>query len=101
MYAKYRSYTLAGKSHLHAHLAVSPSGFLHVEIVENHRNLDAEFEDLCFENHGDTCGVDCVEHCQPKHKCWHIDLSRNDAKELTLLIDDAKEEYEILMRDLC
>ncbi|MFC1503189.1 hypothetical protein ACFL53_02400 [Pseudomonadota bacterium] len=101
MYAKYRSYTLAGKEHLHVHLAVNPTGFIDVEIMEKHKKLNAEFEDLCFEDHGDTTELDCVEHSKPKHKIWYIYLSRNDAKELTTLIDEAKEEYEIIMRDLC
>ncbi|MCW8330987.1 hypothetical protein MD588_19520 [Photobacterium sp. SDRW27] len=101
MYAKYRSYTLAGKTHYHAHFAVRPTGSLLVEIEEDHEKLEADFEDLCFIQHGKTTGLDCVEHCEPTHCCWHLDLSSNDARELTRLIDDAKEEYEILMRDLC
>ncbi|UTV28837.1 hypothetical protein [Photobacterium atrarenae] len=101
MFAKHRSYTLAGKVHNHAHLAIKPTGELSVEILEEHKQLEGDFEDLSFSTHGKITGVDCVEHDHPSHKLWHIDLSRQDARELNRLIDDAKEEYEIMMRDLC
>lgn len=101
MYAKHRSYTLAGSTHHHAHLAVSPTGILSVEIEEEHKKLEAEFDDLCFSTHGKVTGLDCVEHCMPSHTLWHIDLTPSDARDLTQLIDEAKEEYEIIMRDLC
>ncbi|CAG22222.1 hypothetical protein [Photobacterium profundum] len=101
MYAKHRSYTLTEQTHRHVHLSVNPTGFLSVEIDEDNSKLEAEFEDLCFEKHGITTELVCFEHCRPKHGRWHLALSCGDAKELTMLIDDAKEEYEILMRDLC
>lgn len=100
MFVKNRSYTLAGKTHYHANFAVNPTGTLSVEIVEDHEHLEGEFQDLCFRQHGKTTDLDCFEHCEPKHCCWHLELSPTDAKELTQLIDDAKDEYEILMRDL-
>lgn len=100
MFVKKRSYKLAGKMHYRANFAVNPTGSLSVEIEEQHKKLEGEFEDLCFIQHGKTTALDCVEHCEPTHCCWHLDLSPNDASELTQLIDEAKDEYEILMRDL-
>ncbi|CAG23773.1 hypothetical protein [Photobacterium profundum] len=101
MYAKHRSYTLARPAHRHVRLSVNPSGFLSVEIEEDNNKLDSEFENLCFEKHGKITELVCFEHCKPQKSRWHIYLSDNDAKELNRLINDAKEEYEILMRDLC
>ncbi len=101
MFVKNRSYTLEGKLHHHAHFAVNPSGVLSVDIEEDHEKLEADFEDLCFKLHGKTTDLDCVEHSKPTHCCWHLELSCHDARELIRLIDEAKEEYEILMRDLC
>ena len=101
MFAKHRSYVLAGKGHHHAHLTVNPLGTLYIEIVEEDKKFKAEFEDLLFENNEKTTGLVCIKHGKLKHKCWHVDLSCNDAKELTMLINDARDEYEILMRDLC
>ena len=100
MYIKHRSYTLADKMHHHAHVAVNPAGFLHVDIIEVHQEFDAEFEDLRFEDNGKTTGLVCTDNCKPRHELWHVDLTCDDAKELDTLIQEAKEEYEILMRDL-
>ncbi|PSU48919.1 hypothetical protein C9J12_10495 [Photobacterium frigidiphilum] len=86
--------------HRHAHLTVNPLGVLYIDIVEEHRKLKANFEDLLFESNGKTTGLVCIKHGKSKHKRWHVDLSSNDAKELTTLINSAREEYETLMRDL-
>ena len=100
MYIKHRSYTLADKVHNHAHVAVNPAGFLHVDIIEEHQEFDAEFDDLCFEVRGKTTELVCTDNGKPRHEIWHVDLTCDDAKELVTLIEEAKEEYEILMRDL-
>jgi len=100
MFAKHRSYVLVEKRHHHAHLTVNPIGILFIEIAEEHKKLEAEFEDLLFESNGKTTGLVCIKHGKQKHKCWHVVLSCDDAKELTKLINEAREEYEILMRDL-
>ncbi|MGF1756532.1 hypothetical protein L4D76_01020 [Photobacterium sagamiensis] len=101
MHAKHRSYILVGKVPRSAHLTVNHIGILYIEIVEGHKKLEAEFKDLLFEHDGKTTGLFCIKHGKPKHKRWHVDLACNDAKELKMLINDARDEYEILMRDLC
>ena len=98
--AERRQYTLPGKKVLHADVTVIPTGELKVDIKEMHSHLKAEFEELHF-----CCGrskTDLVcENQVGKHAVrWHIYLAKQDAEELEELIENAEEDYEILMRDL-
>lgn len=97
MYTKLRSYTLAGKEHYHALVLVNPTGYLHIDIMEENDQLDGEFESLCFKTQNRKTELTCHDD---EHD-WQIALKGKDAKELVTLIEEAKEEYETLMRDLC
>ncbi|MBY7789105.1 hypothetical protein KW460_03900 [Vibrio fluvialis] len=101
MYTKHRSYTLAGKGHHHANVMVNPTGYLHIHIMEEKRKFNGEFESLCFETHGKCTELTCKDTGLTNQMRWHLDLSGEDATELVGLIEEAKEEYETLMRDLC
>ncbi|QXO18560.1 MULTISPECIES: hypothetical protein [Vibrio] len=97
MYTKHRSYTLAGKEHYHARVMVDPTGYLHIDIMEESDELDGEFESLSFKTQDRKTELTC----QDAEHDWRIALQGQDARELVTLIEEAKEEYETLMRDLC
>ncbi|UTM55931.1 hypothetical protein L4174_008640 [Photobacterium sp. CCB-ST2H9] len=101
MFAKRCSYILAGKTHPKAQVTVNPTGTLHIDVKDEKRELDGDFEDLLFKEKGKVTVLVCQKHDRPKQLCWHVELTGQDAKELTRLIDDAEEEYETLMSDLC
>ncbi|GAB6263233.1 hypothetical protein [Photobacterium sp. R1] len=100
MFAKRRSYILAGKTHPKAQVTVNPLGKLHIDVKDEKRELDGDFEDLTFNKSGKITVLLCQKHGKPKQKCWQVELSSKDAKELTKLIHDAEDEFETLMRDL-
>lgn len=100
MLAERRQFTLPGKKALHADITVIPTGELEVDIKEKHNHLTAEFDELQF-----CCGVKntdliCKDQLGKHTVRWHIYLANNDAKELEKMIEEAEEEFEILMRDL-
>ncbi|XAW88655.1 hypothetical protein ABDK09_16480 [Vibrio sp. CDRSL-10 TSBA] len=59
--------------------------------------LDGEFESLSFKTQDRKTELTC----QDAEHDWRIALQGQDARELVTLIEEAKEEYETLMRDLC
>lgn len=101
MFAKRRAYTLAKKTHPNAQVTVNPTGTLHVDVKDEKKSLDGDFDDLFFKKNGKVTTLFCLKHGQQQQHCWHIDLTREDAQELTRLIHEAEDEFEHLMRDLC
>ncbi len=99
MLAKCRQYTLPGTPELHANINVIPTGMLHVEILEDRRCIDADFEQLSFKTHGRMTDLVCYSG-SGKKESWNLGLSSEDARDLAKLIESAEEELEILMRDL-
>ncbi len=54
---------------------------------------------ICFFNHEKTDLV-CIEDGTVKHLCWNLLMYKNDATKLNVAIDNAIDEYEVIMRDL-
>lgn len=100
MLAEHRQYTLPGKKVLHADVTVNPTGELEVDIKEKKNHLTAEFEELHFCSGRQKTDLVCQEPVGDHAIRWHIYLANQDAEELEHLIEEAEEEFEILMRDL-
>lgn len=96
MLAIQRQYYLSNRPNLHAQFEVNPTGRLEVEIIELHEHHSTEFGDLSFKSQGNTIEV-CGEEQQVP---WRCKLAVTDALELSSLVEEANEEYEVLMRDL-
>ncbi|EGQ8505831.1 TPA: hypothetical protein N2889_005204 [Vibrio parahaemolyticus] len=96
MIAVHRDYCLSSSSELHAHVKVNPVGRLEVEIIELEERHTTEFDDLSFESRGCETRVCGKEDATP----WQFNLAVTDALELSHLVEEANEEYEILMNDL-
>ncbi|WP_026958226.1 hypothetical protein [Aliagarivorans taiwanensis] len=96
MLVTYKHYTLP-QDHVHAHVAFTPLGELDVLLEEQQQVLHAEFELLTFTS---DAKLQCFDSTQHQHVEWQVQLNPNDAKELMFAIQDAQEEFEILMRDL-
>ncbi|WP_413111838.1 hypothetical protein [Thaumasiovibrio sp. DFM-14] len=99
MLAKRRQFTLPGNPEMHAVVNVIPTGLLTVEIEEEHRSIDAEFEHIAFKVHDGMTDLVCYGD-SGKTECWNLGLYNEDARELARLIEYAEEELEILLRDL-
>lgn len=96
MISKHRNYQLKDVNHSRAHIEINPIGLIDVELVENKQHLRAEFSEVSFQKvggHTRLCG-------RQNKKPWQVELNNKDADEVNRLIDEASEEYEILMRDL-
>lgn len=96
MISVHRVYELKDISHNHAHIEINPVGVIDIEIVEKKEHHWAEFKDLSFksvDDHTRLCGTQ-------DRVAWTLDLDSKDAEEVTRLIEEARDEYEILMRDL-
>ncbi len=96
MITVHRDYCLSRRPDLHAHIEVNPVGKLKVELVELQKCHSTEFDDLSFESWGSETRICGKENA---HK-WQFKLAESDAKELSHLVEEASEEYEILMSDL-
>lgn len=96
MIVTHRQYCLTNRPNLHAHFQVNPVGKLEVEIIELQEHHSTEFNDLCFESKGSCIKVSGKEQSVP----WQCHLAVSDALELSSLVEEANEEYEMLMRDL-
>ncbi|HAS63793.1 MAG TPA: hypothetical protein DCS35_15280 [Vibrio sp.] len=96
MLAIQRKYCLSNRPNLHVQFEVNPIGKLEVEIIELHQHHSTDFEDLSFRSQGNV-----IEVCgREKHVPWRCNLAVSDALELSSLVEEANEEYEVLMRDL-
>jgi len=100
MIAKHRDYLLQDTKNFHAHIQVNPIGILDVDIVEKREHHSSSFDSLAFKKVGSKTIVSGCEERGRKKSQWQLTLTKRDAEELNLLIEDANEEYEILMRDL-
>ncbi|KZN33189.1 hypothetical protein [Pseudoalteromonas luteoviolacea] len=96
MISVHREYCLSGDKNLHAHVEVYPTGTLDVDIVELHEHHTTEFNNIKYEHNGADIALTGKEGAVT----WQVILKERDARELSHLIADANEEYEILMRDL-
>lgn len=99
MFAKRRAYILAKKTHPKAQVTVNPTGNLHIDVKDEKKALDGNFEDLSFKQDGKITVLFCLKHDNQRY--WRIELSEKDAKELIQLIHEAEDEFELIMRDLC
>lgn len=100
MMERHRNYLLKNTKKLHAHVHVIPTGLVEIEILEKHQCHAAEFEHLHFERNGKITQLVGKNTSNGKPVQWQIPLANDDAKELEYLIEEATEEFEILMRDL-
>lgn len=96
MIAIHRDYCLSRNPGLHAHIEVNPVGKLKVEIVEQQESHTTAFDDLSFVSSGGETRVSGKDDSTS----WHFNLANSDARELSHLVEEASEEYEILMNDL-
>ena len=100
MLAKHRNYLLKDTKKLHAHVQVIPTGLLEIEIIEKKQHHAAEFLELHFEQEGKITKLFGKNTANGKPTLWQVPFNHDDAKDLENLIDEANEEFEILMRDL-
>ncbi len=96
MIVVHRDYCLSRRPDLHAHIEVNPVGKLKVEIIELQKCHSTEFDDLSFESRGNETRICGSENADK----WQFKLAASDALELSHLVEEASEEYEILMSDL-
>ncbi|MEI8634374.1 hypothetical protein P4S72_24845 [Vibrio sp. PP-XX7] len=95
----HRDYLTRDKHHRRAHVEVNPVGYLDIDIIGRNECYHCDFEYIYFENSGEKTKV--IGHEQGKNnKVWQLMLSDQDARELTHLIEEANETYELLMKDL-
>ena len=99
MYAKHRRYILVGKKHHTANFTINPIGFLHLDVVGTPKKVKVDFNDLLFVNYGRITKITSISK-NNKNNYWNIELDSNDATELQQSIDEAIDEYEIMMKDL-
>jgi hypothetical protein len=98
MITVHRDYILVyGKGRNHAHIQVNPVGHLDVKIKGRKECLHCEFDDISFQETDSNTKV--IGH-EEGRRPWQLTLSNRDAAELTHLIQEANEEFEVLMRDL-
>ncbi|MCG2839136.1 hypothetical protein L6J37_20075 [Photobacterium sp. WH77] len=100
MLAEHRQYLLPGGKGYHLDVKVIPTGFVEVEIMEEHDKFLAEFEELSFLSNGKKTELVCRDHVGGECVRWQVDLASDDARELAKLIELAEDEFELLMRDL-
>ncbi|MGF1681813.1 hypothetical protein [Photobacterium minamisatsumaniensis] len=98
MIKTHRNFLLQGNNQHHAHIHINPIGELDIDIIESEQHHSAEFDDLTFKCSGAMTTLVGVD---PKvNKQWHLSLDNRDAEELNVLITQATEEFEVLMKDL-
>ncbi|PSU90479.1 hypothetical protein C0W35_16485 [Photobacterium kishitanii] len=98
MYNKTVTCAIKGDIHHKLIFTINPTGYLIVEI--KHKNYKANFNDLFFFNHEKTTDLVCIEDGTIMHLCWNLLIYKNDATKLNVAIDNAINEYEVIMRDL-
>ncbi|WP_070963815.1 hypothetical protein [Vibrio sonorensis] len=96
MIAVYRDYLLQDSTHSQVHVKVNPVGMIDVEIEKSRQHHLSDFDQLCFVKRGSQTRLTGQDNTDT----WQLVLSNRDADELGRLIEEACEEYEILMRDL-
>lgn len=100
MQARHRNYQLKDTKKSHAQVHVIPTGLIEIKIVGKKQCHAAEFEHLYFERAGKITNLIGKHTENGKAKQWQLPLADEDAKELEILIEEAAEELEILMRNL-
>lgn len=92
----HRDYQLNDSGHYHAHVAINPVGFIDIDIEENEQHHSAKFSELIFKK------VDGCTQLIGRHagRPWQVALHDHDAAEVHRLIDQAADEFEVLMCDL-
>ncbi|CAM3585907.1 hypothetical protein VA7868_04314 [Vibrio aerogenes CECT 7868] len=97
MITVHRNYFMHDQNHNKAHFQVNPVGHLDIDIIGRNKFYHCELENVFFESQGERTKVTGRE---PGKRTWHVMLSTRDAAELTHLIEDAHEQFEVLMKDL-
>lgn len=100
MLAEYREFILLDSRARHANIRVIPTGVLEVSIQDENDKMQAEFAQLLFSSTGEKTELVCRNSVSCDDVNWYLELSNADARELLQLIEQAEEEFEILMRDL-
>ena len=98
MIAVQRDYTLQDAKHFHAHIEVKVCGTIEVDISETDDHFTADLDHVEFKQMGDKTKVIVIT--EEDHKKWQLILDRRDAAQLHNDVDNAAEEFEILMNDL-
>lgn len=96
MITVHREYRVSTKPEQYAHVEINPVGQLDVEMMGEQKHYVADFEHLSFSSHSHGVLIECQKVNSP----WKMMLEKADAQELRHLVEDAQEEFEILMRDL-
>ncbi|UXI03023.1 hypothetical protein [Photobacterium sp. TY1-4] len=66
MFAKHRSYVLAKKTHPKAQVTVNPTETLHIDVKDEKKALEGDFEDLLFKKNGKVTALFYLKHGQQK-----------------------------------
>ena len=76
-----------------ADIYIKPTGSVKVVINDKSKIMLGEFHQLEIIQSNKKSRLSCQNK-------WELDLSQKDATELAILIKQAEEEFEILMKDL-
>ncbi|MGL6261408.1 hypothetical protein [Vibrio sp. WXL103] len=99
MITKHRDYLIPNTKSFHAHVEINPVGEVDIDIIESRKHYHSSLEKLKFEPKGEKVKVvGCDE--SGGRKVWQLTLASTDALDLNHVIEEANDEYEILMRDL-
>ncbi|OAN11422.1 hypothetical protein A3K86_20985 [Photobacterium jeanii] len=101
MLAECRHVALVGDKARFADIKIAASGVIEVDIPEDHRHFEADFEQLHFHTEHQKTELVCHSVKADANKVeWKLELGNDDATALLKLIERASDEYETLMRDL-
>ncbi|WP_305817147.1 hypothetical protein [Photobacterium leiognathi] len=97
MYIEHKHFKLPNNSS-EVDVYISPTGSIQFMIEGKEKVLEGDFHKLAFKKI--KSGVDLVYKTRSVKSSWDIILSNKDAELLSRMIDEADENFEIIMRDL-
>ncbi|WP_318480173.1 hypothetical protein [Photobacterium leiognathi] len=97
MYIEHKHFKLPNNSS-EVDVYISPTGSIQFMIEGKEKVLEGDFHKLAFKKI--ESGVDLVYKSRSVKSSWDIILSKKDAELISRMIDEADENFEIIMRDL-
>ncbi|MEZ8096602.1 hypothetical protein [Photobacterium swingsii] len=100
MLAESRHVLLSGKKSQFADIKIIPTGMIEVDIPDEAKHYQADFDQLCFYTRNKNTELVCRSGQKDDAVHWTLDLANDDARELLSMIERAEDEFEMLMRSL-
>ncbi|MGF1690738.1 hypothetical protein [Photobacterium kagoshimensis] len=100
MLAESRHVLLSGEKPQFADIKIIPTGMIEVDIPDEAKHYQADFEQLCFHRRSQKTEIVCHAGNSNDAVQWTLDLANEDARELLGMIERAEDEFEMLMRSL-